>query len=72
MYHLMIQMSEGTKPQDLLTYLRALGVTRVIFPSRKYGKPVRRPFEPEYETARLLPRGGDGGFAEEWLASRDT
>jgi len=54
---------------------RAVGVVRAAFPPGEYG-PARpgtwsdtlRP--PVYETARILPRGDDGGFAEEFLEGR--
>jgi hypothetical protein len=63
---------------DLLEQLSMLGVTRIVFPSCEYqsktacGRGERR----LYDTARLFPRGDDGGFADdvpEGVAStRDT
>lgn len=57
---------QSDQPFDLpalLEHLRELGVTSVTFPGREY------PTE-SYETARLLPRGSDGGFAEQFLRER--
>lgn len=46
-----------------------LGVTRLVFPSRVYGSPAVADKSSFYETARLFPRGDDGGFAEGFLRS---
>lgn len=77
MHHVIIQAHEGSAIQTLLDYLRTLGITRVVYPAREYrseraGRNRGHFREPEYETARLYPRGDDGGFAEEFLRGRDT
>jgi hypothetical protein len=63
--------TKGPQFRALLERLAALGVVRVVFPPREYGsaqaKNERRDL---YETARLLPRGDDAGFAERFLKNR--
>lgn len=77
MRHVIMQAHEGPRLQELLEYLQAFGVTRVVYPAHEYrsegagGNRGSNGRNSLYETARLLPRGGDEGLAEEFLkASR--
>jgi hypothetical protein len=70
-----MQAHEGPRLQTLLEYLQVWGVTRVVFPGHEYrseraGK-ERNNRRSLYETARLWPRGDDGGFADEFLRRRN-
>jgi len=65
-----MQVDRGLRLPALLEQLQAFGVTRVVFPAREYHSESCVGFgarNPVYETARLWPRGGDGGFAEQFL-----
>lgn len=57
MHHLIVQLSEGAKPRDLLEYLRAFGITRVVFPAHEYGQPSRDA-PADNESTRRLRRPG--------------
>ena len=67
--HVMMQANDGPQLRALLERPAAFGVTRVVFPAREYGK-RRAGRNSLYETALLLPRGDDGGFAERFLQLR--
>ncbi len=75
-HHVTMQANEGPKLQALLECLKTFGVNRVIFPARVYrsdGADVAgrgNAGQPLYETAVLLPRGDDGGFAQRFLEER--
>jgi hypothetical protein len=74
LHTVIMQVQNGTQLRALLDYLRSVGIGGVIFPGREYGS--RRADageahrEPEYATVPLLPRGNDGGFAEQFLRDR--
>ena len=72
MHHVIMQAPDGPDLQTILQSMRALGVTRVIFPPREYRHKATtgNARKSQYDTARLLPRGGDDGFAERFLNSR--
>lgn len=76
MHHVIMQAHDGPHLRDLLEEPQAYGVTRVVFPAQEYkseragdvrGHNSRSGL---YETARLWPRGSDGGFAERFLKDR--
>jgi hypothetical protein len=73
-HQLIVQACEGRQLQALLDYLETFGVTRVIFPSREYRSDNvgrrRNARSSMYDTAPLMPRGDDGGFAERFLRDR--
>lgn len=78
-HHVIMQAHDGPQLQSLLERLTTLGITRVTFPAHEYLsiRPADGDDEPPvYETARLLPRGDDDGFAEQFLErqrkGRDT
>jgi hypothetical protein len=74
LHTIILQLHEGPRLRDCLDYLRSFGPIRIVFPGREYksmkASDEERAREPGYETARLLPRGGDGGFAEQFLRER--
>lgn len=66
--------SSGPQLRALLERLSTFGVNRVVFPAREYrsesaGKP-RDAHNALYDTAPIMPRGSDGGFAERFLKER--
>jgi hypothetical protein len=69
-----MQVHNGTQLKGLLEYLQTVGIGRVIFPGREYGSKKAGAYaahgDPEYATVPLLPRGSDGGFAEQFLRER--
>jgi hypothetical protein len=69
--NLPVEVAEQDAPARAVR-LTVYGPARVAYPSREYGKPrlghaERNALRAVYETARLMPRGDDGGFAEEFL-----
>ena len=64
----------GPQLQQLLEYLTAFGVARVTYPACEYWSDRvgerRNTRNSLYDTAWLMPRGDDGGFAERYLNDR--
>lgn len=76
MHHVIMQAHDGQQLHALLEYLAVFGVTRVVYPPQEY-QSLRAGDDKQlntgrslYDTARLLPLGDDGGFAETFLAAR--
>lgn len=74
MHHVIMQAHDGQQLRALLECLAAFGVTRVVYGPQEYRSARagerRNTREPLYDTARLMPRGDDGGFAESFLEHR--
>jgi hypothetical protein len=69
---IVMQVRGPRQLQALINHLLTFGVTRMVFPAREYRSEPLNAAQPRsvYETARLLPHGGDGGFAEQFLGER--
>jgi hypothetical protein len=66
--HVILHGNEDLRLGALVDCLRTLGVTSVVFPGSDYRS--NNVSASHYETARIFPRGSDGGFAERFLNDR--